>query len=393
MQDKIKSIDNLKLNINKPFNELSIDFLDDLSEEIKKIKIVKMYPDLYYLIFWCTKRNILNLKHKHKTNNFRIGRGFVFHVCPNNVPINFIYSFMIGLLSGNSNIVKLPSKDFKEIDILLKCIKKLFSLKKYVNLKKSNLFLKYDHDKEDYISKYISSKSDARIIWGGDTTVEKLKKIHTPARCIDVCFADRYSISIINTKKFNYLKQSTIDLIARKFFYDIYSMNQLACNSPHFLFWLGDENVQKKNYFLDKISKIAKQKFNFDEVHMIDKYSNLINKIMKYKELGSVKMYENYLYTVKLKDSNINIEDIRGVNGIIFQINVKHLNKMPNYIKKKCQTVTQFGFKKKEFENLILTENLLGADRIVEIGKAFNFNLIWDGVDTINSLSRIVSFE
>ena len=300
---------------------------------------------------------------------------------------------MIGLLSGNSNIVKLPSKDFKEIDILLKCIKKLFSLKKYINLKKSNLFLKYDHDKEDYISKYISSKSDARIIWGGDTTVEKLKKIHTPARCIDVCFADRYSISIINTKKFNSLKQSTIDLIARKFFYDIYSMNQLACNSPHFLFWLGDENEQKKNYFLDKISKIAKQKFNFDEVHMIDKYSNLINKIMKYKELGSVKMYENYLYTVKLKDSNINIENIRGVNGIIFQINVKHLNKMPNYIKKKCQTVTQFGFKKKEFENLILTENLLGADRIVEIGKAFNFNLIWDGVDTINSLSRIVSFE
>ena len=66
---------------------------------------------------------------------------------------------------------------------------------------------------------------------------------------------------------------------------------------------------------------------------------------------------------------------------------------MPNYIKKKCQTVTQFGFKNKEFENLILAENLLGADRIVEIGKAFNFNLIWDGMDTINSLSRIVSFE
>ena len=53
---------------------------------------------------------------------------------------------------------------------------------------------------------------------------------------------------------------------------------------------------------------------NFDEVHMIDKYSNLIDKIMKYKELGSVKMYENYLYTVKLRDSDINIEDIRGVN-------------------------------------------------------------------------------
>ena len=62
MQDKIKSIDNLKLNINKPFNELSINFLDDLSKEIKKLKKIKMYPDLYYLMFWCTKKNILNLK-------------------------------------------------------------------------------------------------------------------------------------------------------------------------------------------------------------------------------------------------------------------------------------------------------------------------------------------
>ena len=56
MQDKIKSIDNLKLNINKPFNELSINFLDDLSKEIKKLKKIKMYPDLYYLLFWCPKK-------------------------------------------------------------------------------------------------------------------------------------------------------------------------------------------------------------------------------------------------------------------------------------------------------------------------------------------------
>ena len=37
MQDKIKLIDSMKVIINKPFDELSIRFLEDLSGEIKKM--------------------------------------------------------------------------------------------------------------------------------------------------------------------------------------------------------------------------------------------------------------------------------------------------------------------------------------------------------------------
>lgn len=393
MQDKIKFIDSMKVIINKPFDELSIRFLEDLSGEIKKINKIYTYPDLVYLMMWCAKKNLLKLKKKYKSNSFKIGRGLVFHVCPNNVPVNFIYSFIIGLLSGNSNIVKLPSKNFKERNILLKSINKLFNLKRYQDFKKSNLFINYDHEQENYLTEHISSKSDARIIWGGDKTIETLKKIITPARCIDVCFADRYSVSIINGKKFNLLKQSSLDLLARKYFYDVYSMDQLACNSPHFLFWIGKISEKNKNYFFKKISNIAQKKFSFDEIHMMNKYSNLTDKIMKYKNIGSVKMYENYLYTVKINNQNIDIENIRGVNGIIFQLHIQNINKLSNYVKKKCQTITYFGVRNKEFESLITKYNLLGGDRIVEIGKAFNFNLIWDGIDTINILSRTVGVE
>ena len=125
-------------------------------------------------------------------------------------------------------------------------------MKRYQDLKKSNLFINYDHEQENFVTEHISSKSDARIIWGGDKTIETLKKIITPARCIDVCFADRYSVSIINGKKFNLLKQSSLDLLARKYFYDVYSMDQLACNSPHFLFWIGKISEKTKIIFLKK---------------------------------------------------------------------------------------------------------------------------------------------
>ena len=46
-----------------------------------------------------------------------------------------------------------------------------------------------------------------------------------------------------------------------------------------------------------------------------------------------------------------------------------------------------------EFKKLIIGENLLGADRIVEIGKAFEFDLNWDGFDTIKTLTRLVNFR
>ena len=34
----------------------------------------------------------------------------IFHITPSNIPTNFAYSFIFGLLTGNSNIVKVPTK-------------------------------------------------------------------------------------------------------------------------------------------------------------------------------------------------------------------------------------------------------------------------------------------
>ena len=41
----------------------------------------------------------------------------------------------------------------------------------------------------------------------------------------------------------------------------------------------------------------------------------------------------------------------------------------------------------------VLRNNLLGIDRVVPIGKALDINLIWDGYNVIDSLSRVISLE
>ena len=111
------------------FDNKVLNFLDDVSKEIFKNKINHNYTDLVAFGFWCRKSNLLKISKDYKTKEFLIGRGHVFHVVPSNVPMNFSYSLSFGLLSGNVNIIRLPSRKFVQIDIFCKILKKILKKK------------------------------------------------------------------------------------------------------------------------------------------------------------------------------------------------------------------------------------------------------------------------
>ena len=379
------------INVSEPFNNQSIDFLSDFSKELKKEKKIYKYPDLIYLVFWTSYKKIGEAKKKFLSRNIRLGRGLIFHICPSNVPTNFIYSFFFGLLSGNSNIVKVPSKVFPEKNIILSTINKLFKKKKYLGLKNSNFFIKYDEKIEN--TQKISSICDGRVIWGGDKTINEVRKIWIPERAIELTFADRYSLSILNLNKFKKIKNHEIKLIAKKFFYDSYMMNQSACNSPHFVFWVGKKNNNLQQKFWKELNYIAEQKFILDESVVLNKYSNLIKNMIDQKNFQNIKLFKNNLYVVNPNKNIKNIENIRGISGMFFQKNIASIIELKKFITKKCQTVTYFGLNKKQIESFVLKNNLFGIDRVVPVGKALDINLVWDGYDVIDSLSRTITLE
>ena len=380
-----------EIKVTTPFNNLVIDFLVDFSKELRKFKKINSFPNLIYLIFWCNKNKNENLSNYFNDNCLRLGRGLLFHICPSNVPTNFIYSFFFGLLSGNSNIVKVPSKDFKEKKIILSVVKSLFNRKKYINLKKANCFIQYND--KDEITKKISSICDARVIWGSNKTVNDIRKIWIPERAIDLTFPDRYSLSVINLDRLKKEKSDQVKLLAKRFYYDGYMMNQLACNSPHFVFWTGKINKKLQDYFWSQLSKIVEKKFVFDDVHVVDKYTNLMENIINQKDFKNIKMFKNNLYVVDPGSKTNQIENIRGINGTFFQKNINQIKDLKNFITKKCQTVSYFGFTKDQLKYFLLNNNLLGIDRVVPIGKASEIDIVWDGYETTKSLSRIISLE
>jgi len=402
MLDEIKNIRLLrkliknkefKLVVNEPINDLAINFMDEFSKELKKLRITFNYPDLVYLVFWCRKQKITDLKKTLHPNENRLGRGLIFHICPSNIPTNFIYSFFFSLLSGNSNIVKMPSQDSEQKKTILKVLNVLFKKKKYIDIKKSNAFIEYDYLTDTKFTKEISSICDGRVVWGSDKTINEIRKFWSPERSIDLMFSDRYSLSVINLDKVIGLNKDRLRMLANKFYYDSYSMNQRGCNSPHFLFWTGKKNKDIQDKFWSALNEIIENKYDFKEIQAVEKYTKLIENILERNDINKIHTKKNNIYILDYKDKNKVIENIRGVNGMFYQLHIKDLNQLSEYVSKKCQTMSYFGFQKNELKRFILNNNLKGIDRVVPIGEALDIDFTWDGFDLIKTLSRTVSIK
>ena len=82
-----------------PFSDISIYFLDELSNILRKSAESKIYADLMVFSFWCRKGNINNLKREQHDRKQRPGRGLAFHIAALYVPLNFGYSFIFSWIS------------------------------------------------------------------------------------------------------------------------------------------------------------------------------------------------------------------------------------------------------------------------------------------------------
>ena len=375
-----------------PYDKEVLDFLGDLSEDLNLTEDIRNYPDIKTFAFFCRNKNLIKLKKNFlvSSRDIRLGLGLIFHITPSNIPTNFAYSLIFGLLTGNSNIVKVPSRDFKQIDIISKSINKILS-KKYKKVKEMIKIVKYKNNES--FTKKISSICDARLIWGGDQSIENIRKYNLHASAIDLTFADRYSFCIIDTKKFLNAKYDKLTRIVERFYNDTYVADQNACSSPHMILWLGKKSHKAKSKFWEELSKLAEKKYNLTHDAAIEKYTELCKKIINDKNVKSFRTYTNNVYTVVLKNLNGSLDTYRGKWGFFYEYDIKKLEQIKKYINKKFQTLTYFGVEKVDLKDFIIKNKLQGIDRIVPIGQALDIGFYWDGYDINNILTRVVDIR
>ncbi len=368
----------------EPFNNDVINFLNSFSKELAKVKNLKDYPDLKSLSFWCRKNNFLNMKKNYNFSYDRLGVGLIFHITPANIPTNFAYSLIFGLLSGNANVVKAPSKNFEQINIICRIIKKL--LKNNTLLKDKITIVKYKNNQN--FTEKLSLICNARVIWGGDKTINDIRSYRINERASDITFADRYSFCLISSVKLKKLKELEFNNLIKKFYNDTYLVDQNACSSPHLIVWLGDQCEKTKNKFWLKLNQTIKNNYNLTESAIIEKYSDLCKYAASLRNIKSIKSFNNLLYKIKLDSVDDKNHLNRGKWGLFFEYDLKDLNKLKTIVNNKYQTVTYFGVNKSTIKKFVIDNKLKGIDRIVPIGQSLDIALLWDGVDVISSLSR-----
>lgn len=370
----------------KTFNKEVMAFLSTFSKLLMRDNRSKAYSDVISFGYWirCASLNQLEKKHGFRDDNIHLGRGLVFHIAPSNVPVNFAYSLVSGLLTGNANIVRVPSKDFLQVGIVVDAMKT--ALEEHRGVKPYIALVQYGHDKE--INDALSSIADTRIIWGGDRTIDEIRKSPLSSRGTEITFADRYSLAVIDADA--YMEMGDKKRVAGDFYNDTYYSDQNACTSPRIVVWTGKQKKDAKDIFWETLYSIVSKKYIYQDIQGVNKLTSAYLAASGSYGAEVLPHKDNLIIRVAVKKVDAHLMEYIDNGGFFFEYDcddVMDLRELCN--DKRCQTIGMIGHK--ESLRPLIESGVRGVDRIVDIGHTMDFDMVWDGYNLVHNLTRVIS--
>lgn len=378
----------IKVNPLRIFSDAACALVADFSRALMADGRARGLPDVMALAFWCRRANIKRLRESWAADEFRLGRGLAFHITPANVPVNFAFSYVFSVLAGNANIVRTPSRPFAQIDLILETLRRI--LEDHPELKERTAVVSYS-SAEDEVTAAFCSRVDARIIWGGDATVEKIRALKSKPRCQDICFPDRFSLAVLDGPAVEAADEAAMRALARNFYNDTYLMDQNACSSPQVIFWQKAAAATREKFWR-AVEEEVRGRYVLQAASAVDKFDQSCRDAVALEgHLDHIKRQGNLVYRVSLSSLPPEAETrLRGSCGYFYEADLDSLNLLKELVSDKCQTLTYYGPAPEALLDFVLNEGLPGIDRIVPVGSALDIGLVWDGFDLIRSLSRRV---
>lgn len=373
--------------VKKPFDGAVLDFLNDVSKALMANREAKAYPDVVTFAFWIRKASAVKWKEQFEARdeNLHLGRGIAFHIAPSNVPVNYAYSLAAGLLTGNANVVRVPSKDFAQIRIINQAIQDILSMENHAGMKDYVCLVRYDRSRE--INDMLSAIADTRIIWGGDATIAELRKSPLGPRANEITFADRFSIAVINSE--SYLERTDRQEIAENFYNDTYLTDQNACTSPRMVVWTGNQIETAKEIFWENLHALVRKKYTFQPVQGVNKLTSSYLLAAAYEGVKLEAGPDNLIVRVKVPEIPGDLMKLKDNSGYFFEYDCRDILELRDLCDDvRCQTVAYIG--EKTMFVPLLASGVKGIDRIVPVGQTMDFSLIWDGYNLYERMTRSI---
>ncbi|WP_253734930.1 acyl-CoA reductase [Lysinibacillus fusiformis] len=371
---------------NQPFDQEVVAFTQALSKRFLRIREL---PEVVALGYWLRKANIKEMQttfERDTSDRIVRSRGTVFHIAPSNVDTIFVYSWMLSLLAGNRNVIRISRKEQNGLNVLLQIIIEELARNEFQKIAKQTIICTYGH--EENATAEISAACQTRVIWGGDETISAIREIPLAPLANELAFPDRFSLAVLNSEIIPKLDEVQLDRLLEQFYNDVFWFDQMACSSPRLITWCGENQQAIIRFWSAFEQKIQQKQYELMAATQVLKYTTslILATDSKIEDLKN----GTYFSRVKLSDVPVGIRERHCGGGLFYEYKVDKLEDLADVLIDKDQTIAYFGFERKELGSLIDAISSRGIDRIVPIGKALDFSGVWDGQNFLTSFTREV---
>lgn len=321
-----------------------------------------------------------------------LGRGLAFHLAPSNVDSVFMYSWLLSLLAGNVNMVRVSQKPSPAQDFLISALAQTLDEEIGTPIHGRIVLLTYPHDEQ--LTRDISESCLIRVVWGGDATVRTLRAIPLRPTAIEICFPDRFSACAIHAGAILAADDAAMAKLAMEFYNDAFWFAQQACSSPRLVAWIGvddDINEAAERFWSAVSQELERRQPENSEAMNMARVAATFEYAAACIARPAQSLVEGITHPLRLRmESALNstAKDIHCGNGLFLEIRLEHLADLAPQLSDKEQTLAVHGFSRDELLKLAVELPPRAIDRFARFGEALAFAPTWDGQDLITTFSR-----
>jgi hypothetical protein len=379
-----------------PFDAELVEFVDGLSRSLTTGRELRAFPEIIALGHWARRASVLGYQREFEAlQSERVvmaPRGLVFHVPPANVDTIFMYSWLLSLLVGNVNLIRLSTRESPQVELVCSKLSALLAEPRFVRVRESVAIVRYGHDAA--INERISRQVDLRVVWGGDATVEALGAVPLNAAARQLSFGDRFSFSALDASRYLAADASLQGTLAERFFNDAMWFDQAGCSSPRLVVWCGAELdcEHASRTFFEQLERVCEARR-----HQVELGHAMAKLLFTYQAAldGRIRAQQRLSneITVLQVDSLGDFDRTHPGAGLFFVAHVRALRDIVPFVTRRDQTLGHFGFERDALSELVGALGGRGLDRLVPLGQALNFNRYWDGYDLLQEFARRIYIE
>ncbi|MEV4637726.1 acyl-CoA reductase [Actinoplanes sp. NPDC049548] len=371
-----------------------VDFLSRFARRLLAPAVARRHPELGSLGYFLRPAELNRAvdRMRRGDDTYVFPRGNVFHVPPANVDTIFVYSWALSALAGNHNVVRISTRSAGAADTVLAALNETLADADPV-IGRTQRMVTYGRD--DELTAALSAWCDLRVIWGGDSAVEAIRRHPLRPSARDLTFPDRTSWAALSVPGWHAADANARRAAVVGFSNDAYWFDQAACSSPRTVFLVGgtpSDAAVVQNEFLMLLGDVVVQRgWVVDAAMAVEKRVNAYG-LAASGTVSALAFPDNAVTSLSLTEAGAAPRRWIGAGAFPFA-HIAGLAELVPAMNRQDQTFSHFGFAADEMRSFATALGGRGVDRIVPFGSALTFSAIWDGYDLPYELTRLTTLE